>query len=170
MKLTLILIVFALSFFCEGQTENKQNIKNEKEITLVGHVTDINGLALTRVDILVKGTSFGVKSNFDGEFSLKGKKGDVIVISHNDFKTKQYTLGNKMELYITLEEKNKSEPTKALTKSEIRKKKRSNNKASRTSQRKLNSQNNQTIDTKQWLMESAGRTAKGIIRKNSNKI
>lgn len=79
------------------QTESKNEIfekfitpqnheNNEKEIT--GVVSDGVG-PLPGVNVVVKGSTRGVSTNFDGTFSIKVKKGDVLIFSFMGMKDKK---------------------------------------------------------------------------------
>jgi len=48
---------------------------------ITGTVTDTSNLPLPGVNILLKGTTNGSMTDFDGNFSIKAKKGDVLIIS-----------------------------------------------------------------------------------------
>lgn len=57
--------------------------------TITGVVTDETNQALPGVNVLVKGTSTGTQTNFDGKFSIEAKKGDVLVFSYLGYKTRE---------------------------------------------------------------------------------
>lgn len=68
--------------------EKKQTQGRPDVIT--GSVKDTNGNSLIGVNIFIKGTSKGVITGFEGEFSLKTYKNtSIIVFSHVGFKTKE---------------------------------------------------------------------------------
>lgn len=54
-----------------------------------GIVKDQKGEPLIGVSILVKGTTNGTASDFDGNFALDAKKGDVLVFSFIGFKSQE---------------------------------------------------------------------------------
>lgn len=62
--------------------------KNDS-ITVKGIVTDDTGIPLPGATILVKGTIKGTTSDFDGEYTIKAKNGDILLISYVGFKTKE---------------------------------------------------------------------------------
>lgn len=53
-----------------------------QERSVTGVVTDNNGLPLPGVSILVKGTSVGTQTDFDGKFSIKAAPAQVLVFSY----------------------------------------------------------------------------------------
>jgi hypothetical protein len=158
-KLLLLLVIVPTIAF--GQVTLEEGLK--KEIVIEGNVSDVNGMPLTGVAILVKGISNLIKTNFDGNFNLKADEGAVLIISCSGFKTKEITVGNQIKMNITLEDEVKSKTIRTLTKSDIRKKRRADNKSRRDAQRGKNVE-----DLDDWLLKSAGRSVKGAIRKNRN--
>lgn len=64
-------------------------IANAQDVMITGSVTDVNGEPLLGVNIKVKGTSTGVVSDMDGNFSFKGRKGAVLVFSYIGMETQE---------------------------------------------------------------------------------
>lgn len=159
----IVLLQLVVPTIALGQETLDMSLK--KEIVIEGKVRDVNGMSLTSAAILVKDTSNVIKTNFDGNFNLKAEEGTVLIISCSGFKTKEITVGNQNKINITLEDNVKSETTGALTKSDIRKKKRADNRARRDAQRGKNT-NAEGLDD--WMLKAAGRSVKGAIRKNRN--
>lgn len=58
-------------------------------LTVKGVVKDNTGMGVIGANILVKGTTNGTITDFDGNFTLEAKKGDVIVISFIGYKTQE---------------------------------------------------------------------------------
>ncbi len=99
-----------LSFFSftfahaqDKKTDTKDNtnseikdVHQEKEITVKGTVLDENGLPLPGTNIVLKDTTIGIQSNFDGEFEFpqKLKKGDVLVFSFIGYETREIIIDN----------------------------------------------------------------------------
>ncbi len=84
----LILLVFFLgaSSFIEAQ-----------EVT--GTVLDDTSQPLPGVSIIIKGTSTGTTSDFDGNFSISANDGDVLVFSYVGFNTQEVTVsGNTVNV------------------------------------------------------------------------
>ncbi|WP_223033657.1 SusC/RagA family TonB-linked outer membrane protein [Hanstruepera marina] len=73
----------------------------EKSIT--GVVSDESGLPLPGVNILVKGTTNGTQSDFDGKFSLSVNENDVISFSFLGYKTIEQTVGSSNTISVSLE-------------------------------------------------------------------
>ena len=76
-----------------------QRTKFDGKIT--GSVSDSDGF-IPFVNVLIKGTSFGTTTDFDGNFSLKVNKGDVLVFSYIGFKTIEQKVTNFTPISITL--------------------------------------------------------------------
>lgn len=49
--------------------------------TVTGKVTDEDGLGLPGVSVLVKGTSRGISTDFDGKYQIEANTGEVLVYS-----------------------------------------------------------------------------------------
>ena len=59
--------------------------------TISGTVSDQSG-SLPGVSVLVKGTNKGVETDFDGNYKITSKKGDVLVFSYLGFKSAEKKL------------------------------------------------------------------------------
>lgn len=71
--------------------------------TVSGVVTDASGSPLPAVSVLVKGTSTGVSTDFDGNYTITTANGSVLVFSSLGFETQEATV-NGASLDITLAE------------------------------------------------------------------
>ena len=60
---------------------------------VTGTVTDEDGLPLPGVNIIIKGTSTGVQTDFDGNYSIESKQGDVLVFSFVGLQRAEYPVG-----------------------------------------------------------------------------
>ena len=75
-----------------------------------GVVTDVSGTPLPAVNVVVKGTTTGISTDFDGKYQLSAKVGDVLEISYVGYATQSVTVGTSntynvsMALDNTLEE------------------------------------------------------------------
>tara|TARA_R110001632_G_scaffold2297_14_gene10120 strand:+ start:4461 stop:7346 length:2886 start_codon:yes stop_codon:yes gene_type:complete len=74
--------------------------------TLKGVVKEkATGEGLPGVTLVIKGTTNGSSTNFDGNFELKNvKTGDIIVVAYLGFKNKEVTIGSNFNITIELEE------------------------------------------------------------------
>ena len=72
-----------------------------------GNVTDaITGEVLPGVSIMVKNTTRGTSTDFDGNFTIAVKKGEILKFSFIGFKTKEIVFKNQSFLKAVLEEDN----------------------------------------------------------------
>ena len=82
MKLKFFLIMmFFLSLSIQAQQKN-----------ISGTVSDNTG-TLPGVSVLIKGTTTGSETDFDGKYSIRAKTGDVLVFSYLGYKTVERTVG-----------------------------------------------------------------------------
>ncbi|PZD76992.1 TonB-dependent receptor plug domain-containing protein [Mesonia sp. K7] len=96
--------------FTSAIQENKNYIeklipknKNTPKGYVSGVVTDDQGIPLPGVDIIVKGTTIGVQTDFDGYFILKADKGSELVFSYVGFETKEAKITSQGEYNILLD-------------------------------------------------------------------
>jgi len=81
------------------------NMYAQNNITVSGTINDETGMPLPGVSVLVKGTSKGVASDFDGDYSISNlSSSDVLIFSYVGYLTQEVTVGNQSEISITLEE------------------------------------------------------------------
>ncbi|MGG6231053.1 SusC/RagA family TonB-linked outer membrane protein [Tenacibaculum sp. SDUM215027] len=73
----------------------------EKKIT--GVVSDSAG-PLPGVNVILKGTTIGTETDFDGKYSLKAKIGDVLVFSFVGMQVTERTVGVASELNVLMKE------------------------------------------------------------------
>lgn len=89
---------------------NKVNLKPVNQTygkgkLVKGIVTDIDG-TLPGVSILLKGTTIGTETDFDGKFTFPKplKKGDILVFSYLGYKTQEVTVkGENIEIELKME-------------------------------------------------------------------
>lgn len=73
--------------------------------TVSGTITDASsGEALIGATVLVKGTTNGTVTDFDGNYSLEVNTGDVLVVSFTGYSTQELTVGDETTLNITMEQ------------------------------------------------------------------
>lgn len=70
--------------------------------TVTGTVTDANSLPLPGASIVVKGTSNGVQTDFDGNYSINVDTGNILVFSYLGYLTREVTIGNQTTINIQL--------------------------------------------------------------------
>ena len=72
--------------------------------TVTGTVSDSEtNEPLPGVNVVVKNTTIGTNTDFDGNFSIEGvSSGDVLVFSYLGFKTQEITVGDASNLDVSL--------------------------------------------------------------------
>jgi len=84
-------------------TSGTENQQQGKKVT--GKVTDSSGASLPGVSVVVKGTTTGVTTNADGDFTLAiSENAKILVFSFVGMKTQEITIGNQTSLKIILED------------------------------------------------------------------
>ncbi len=76
-----------------------------QERTISGTVSDDSG-PLPGVSVLKKGTTQGTETDFDGNYKIQTKKGDVLVFSFVGMETVEKTVGGGKSLNVTLKSAN----------------------------------------------------------------
>ena len=74
-----------------------------QERTISGTVSDNSG-ALPGVSVLIKGTTSGTETDFDGKYSIRAKAGDVLSFSYLGYKTVEKTIGSSSTVNVTMAE------------------------------------------------------------------
>lgn len=69
-----------------------------------GQVTDSGGVPLPGASIVEKGTTNGVQTDFDGNYSISVSSGATLVISYVGFLAKEITIGNSSTVNVSLQE------------------------------------------------------------------
>lgn len=98
---TIFTILFALAL-------SGANYAQEKNITGLVTTAD-DGLPLPGASIIVRGTTTGAQTNFDGKYSIKAKVGDKLVFSYVGLKTKNVTVGKSNTINVALKTDNSLE-------------------------------------------------------------
>ncbi len=70
--------------------------------TITGTVTDDTGLPLPGANVIIKGTSNGTQSDFDGNYSISANVGQTLTYSYVGFDTKEVKVGAQNSINVTL--------------------------------------------------------------------
>ena len=73
-----------------------------QEKTISGTVSDQSGLPLPGVNIIVKGTSRGTQTDFDGNYSINVSTGDVLTFSYLGLQTQEIKVGASNTINATM--------------------------------------------------------------------
>lgn len=60
--------------------------------TVMGTVTDETGVPLSGVSVMIKNTTQGVSTDFDGKYTIQAKQGNVLVFSYIGFSSQEKTI------------------------------------------------------------------------------
>ena len=93
-RIVTLLVVFFLS----------TSLLFAQEKTISGVISDEEAVPLPGVNVIVKGTTKGVVTDFDGNFSIQANDGDVLTISFVGFTTQELVVGEETNLSISLQE------------------------------------------------------------------
>ncbi|MDO7173107.1 SusC/RagA family TonB-linked outer membrane protein [Mariniflexile sp. AS56] len=106
LRLTICLIVCSL-FQIHANTFSeieKTEIGSIQKITVTGTVSDANG-PLPGVNIIVKGTTVGAQTDFDGNYSITVDNNQaVLVFSYIGYSTKEVVVGNNKSIIVVLDQ------------------------------------------------------------------
>ncbi len=91
MKTKLLALLFLLGFSFIGVAQE-----------ISGIVNDENGSPLPGVSVIVVGTTNGTSTDFDGNFNLSAKPGDVLKFSYLGMSSQEVTVANQTSLSIVM--------------------------------------------------------------------
>ena len=83
-------------------THLSENV-NAQQSEVHGTITDVSGIPLAGVHVMVKATKQGVVSDFDGSYTIKAESNDVLIVSALGFITQTISVNNQSEIKIQLE-------------------------------------------------------------------
>ncbi len=73
-----------------------------QEKIISGTVSDNTGLPLPGVNIIIKGTTTGTQSDFDGNYSINASVGDILTFSYVGLITVEQTVGTANTINVTM--------------------------------------------------------------------
>lgn len=91
-KKSVLSVLFLLGSFVSAQ----QSVE--------GIVDDSAGVPLPGVNVVIKGTTNGTTTDFDGNFSIEAAETDVLIFSYIGFKNQETSVGDNTSFNISLEE------------------------------------------------------------------
>ena len=94
-KKTNLLLLFCALFFA---------FNLNAQTSVDGKVTDDSSDPLAGVNVVVKGTSTGASSDFDGNFSISVNQGDVLVFSYVGYSTEEITYNGQLSFSVSMSE------------------------------------------------------------------
>lgn len=90
---TFLLFFLSASIYAQDKHDVTGTVTSEKD-----------GLPLPGVNVIVKGTTNGVVTDFDGKYSIEALPSDVLTFSYLGFKTQELEVEQKKEINVTLSE------------------------------------------------------------------
>ena len=75
-----------------------------QEKSISGTVSDNSGMPLPGVNIIVKGTTNGTQTDFDGNYSINASSGNILTFTYVGLKSVQITVGAANTINVTMEE------------------------------------------------------------------
>lgn len=73
-----------------------------QEKTITGTVSDEDGLPLPGVNVIIKGTTKGTQTDFDGKYSISAESSNVLVFSFVGYQTQELTVANSTTMNVIL--------------------------------------------------------------------
>jgi len=88
----------------KNSKSSKQENSQVQEKTVSGIVSDNNGQPLPGANILIKGTTKGVQTDFDGNYEINLPDGEqTLVFSYLGFKTQEVEINGRSNINVVLE-------------------------------------------------------------------
>ncbi len=81
-----------------------ESLKINPQKTITGTVKDTNKQPISGVSVSIKNTSRGVETDFDGNYTIKASKGDVLVFSFLGLKTAEVLIADTNIINVSLDE------------------------------------------------------------------
>ncbi|MFT4781156.1 MAG: TonB-linked SusC/RagA family outer membrane protein [Psychroserpens sp.] len=78
------------------------HLGNAQEKSISGTVSDQSTIPLPGVNIVIKGTSTGTQTNFDGVYTINSKPGDILVFTYVGLKTQEIKVGELNTINVTM--------------------------------------------------------------------
>ncbi|MEH6682555.1 MAG: TonB-dependent receptor [Sediminicola sp.] len=103
-----IFLSFCLCSVSWANTVRVANVENKLapfplQAEISGKVLDENGVGLPGASVFQKGTTNGVSTDFDGNYSISVESGSVLVFSYIGFVTQEVTVGSSSSIDVQLE-------------------------------------------------------------------
>ncbi|WP_299551514.1 TonB-dependent receptor [Seonamhaeicola sp.] len=74
------------------------------QTTLTGKVTDASNVPLPGVNVIIKGTTQGTTTDFDGNYSVLTSTGDILEFSYLGFVSQSISVGDQTQINVILNE------------------------------------------------------------------
>ena len=84
------------------QLDDSKSVEIKNESSYHGIVYDENKVPIPGANVMIKGTEIITQTDFDGKFSIKANKRDILVFSFIGYNTTEFKLKNNPEIAITI--------------------------------------------------------------------
>ncbi|MGQ8335006.1 TonB-dependent receptor [Sunxiuqinia sp. A32] len=85
--------------------ENQTNANVNQQTSVSGKVTDVSGAPLPGVTVIIKGTTQGTITDFEGNYTISNVPGDAtLIISFVGMRTQEILVGGRSNINVKLEE------------------------------------------------------------------
>lgn len=106
--LLLLLLVLPFSSVQSSTLPGEKILLNENTVpyqtTITGAVTDAEGIPLAGASVVVRGTTRGTTTDFDGNYSISAASDATLVFSYIGYKTAEVAVNNQSTVTVSLEE------------------------------------------------------------------
>ena len=101
--LSVLIVLPTTSILANNVTSSSDYEVNSFQQTITGTVTD-GTVALPGASVVVKGTTNGTQTDFDGNFSITAPDNAILVVSYIGYKTTEVRVDGQTTINVTLEE------------------------------------------------------------------
>ena len=101
-KILKVIMLFTIFLFQPFSTVKAFNTVQQQEVK--GTVFGSDNLPLPGVNVLIVGASTGTETDFDGNYTIAAKKGDVLQFSFVGMKTQTVKVGDNPTINVTMQE------------------------------------------------------------------
>lgn len=88
----------------EDNSGSVYEVNQQSGLVVKGIVTDVKKEPLIGVNVLIKNSATGAITDLDGAFTLKAKKGDVLVVSYTGYASQEIIVKDNLPINIVLKE------------------------------------------------------------------
>lgn len=88
----------------EDNSGSVYEVNQQSGLVVKGIVTDVKKEPLIGVNVLIKNSATGAITDLDGAFTLKAKKGDVLVVSYTGYASHEIIVKDNLPINIVLKE------------------------------------------------------------------
>ncbi len=96
-----------------------------QEKTVSGNVTDETGIPLPGVNILIKGTTTGIQTDFDGNYAIQANEGQILMFSYIGQQSFEITIGQSNLINVQMKQDTQALEEVVVTAQGIKREKKS---------------------------------------------